>query len=131
MDDHHKFTAHFIVLPGKLCLQATLFTFMSGRRRKILPSSKGEREKRMGSKNNGAHTERLVPYLLPCLEQAIPQLPRCVFFFLLIPLPLLLLLFFLPSSVVFLREQQGLVALATLHSSTSLRLQIIHFRCRC
>lgn len=32
-----------------------------------------EREgKRMGSKNNGAHTECLVPYLLPCLEQAIP-----------------------------------------------------------
>lgn len=88
-------------------------------------------EKRMGSKNNGAHTERLVSYLMPCLEQAIPQLPRCVFFFLLIPLPFLLLLFFLPSSAVFLREQQGLVALAMLHSSTSLRLQIIHFRFRC
>lgn len=37
-----------------------------------------EGEKRMGSKNNGAHTECLVSYLLPCLEQAIPQLPRCV-----------------------------------------------------
>ena len=53
-------------------------------------------EKRMGSKNNGAHTERLVPYLLPCLEQAMPQLPRCVFFLLLIPLPLLPLLLFFP-----------------------------------
>lgn len=31
--------------------------------------------KRMGSKNNGAHTECLVPYLLPCLEQAIPPHP--------------------------------------------------------
>lgn len=39
----------------------------------------------MGSKNNGAHTERLVPYLLLCLRQAIPRLPRCVFFLLLIP----------------------------------------------
>ncbi|KAJ4930903.1 hypothetical protein JOQ06_025206, partial [Pogonophryne albipinna] len=37
---------------------------------------KKRREKRMGSKNNGAHTERLVPYLLPCLEQAIPRLLR-------------------------------------------------------
>lgn len=87
-------------------------------------------EKRMGTKNNGAHTERLVPYLLPCLGQAFAQLPRCVFCLRLIPLPLLLLLFFLPSSAAFLREQQGLVALAALHSSTSLRLQITHF-CLC
>lgn len=89
------------------------------------------REKRMGSKNNGAHTERRVSYLLPCLEQAFPQLPRCVFYLLLIPLPLLLLLFFLPSSTAFLGEQQGLVALAALHSSRSLRLQITHFCCCC
>lgn len=85
--------------------------------------------KGMGSKNNGAHTECLVSYLLPCLEQAIPQLPWCVFIALLAPLPLLLLHFFLPSSAVFLREQRGLVALAASHSSTSLRLQITHF-CR-
>lgn len=90
-----------------------------------------EGKKRMGSKNNGAHTVRLVPYLLLCLEQAIPQQPLCVFFFLLIPLPLLLLVFFLPSSTVFLGEQQGLVALAALHSSTSLRLQITHFCHHC
>ena len=100
-----------------------------GEKSRRLQKERGE--KRMGSKNNGAHTERLVPYLLPCLEQAIPQPPRCVFFLLLIPLPLLLLLFFLPSSAVFLREQRGLVALAALHSSTSLRLQITHFCRRC
>lgn len=39
----------------------------------------------MGNKNNGAHTVCLVPYLLLCLEQAIPQLPLCGFFRLLIP----------------------------------------------
>lgn len=60
-----------------------------GEKSRRLQKERGE--KRMGSKNNGAHTERLVPYLLPCLEQAIPQLPRCVFFLLLIPLPPLLL----------------------------------------
>lgn len=87
--------------------------------------------KRMGSKNNGAHTERLVPYLLPRSEQAFPQPPRCVFYLLLVPLPLLLLHFFLPSSAAFLREQRGLVALAAPHSSTSLRLQITHFCLRC
>lgn len=77
----------------------------------------------MGNKNNGAHTVRLAPYLLLCLVQAIPQLPLCGFFRLLIPLPLLLA-FFLPSSTLFHAKQRGLVALAALHSSTSLRLQI-------
>ncbi|TNN89067.1 hypothetical protein EYF80_000355 [Liparis tanakae] len=47
---------------------------------------------------------------------------------LLFPPPLLLLIFFLPSSAVFLGEQRGLGALAAPHSSTSLRLQITHFR---
>ncbi len=54
-----------------------------GEKSRRLQKERGE--KRMGSKNNGAHTERLVPYLLPCLEQANPQLPRCVFFLPLIP----------------------------------------------
>lgn len=85
----------------------------------------------MGSKNNGAHTECLVSYLLLCLEQAVPQLPWRVFIPLHAPLPLLPLHFFLPSSTVLLREQQGLVALAALHSSTMLGLQITHFCCRC
>lgn len=65
----------------------------------------------MGNKNNGAHTVRLAPYLLLCLVQAIPQLPLCGFFRLLIPLPLLLV-FFLPSSTLFHAKQRGLVALA-------------------
>lgn len=68
MDDHHKFTAHFIVLPGKLCLQATLFTFMSKKKSCRLQKGKKERE------NNGAHTEWLVLYLLPHLEQTVPRL---------------------------------------------------------
>lgn len=56
-----------------------------------------------------------------------PRLPPCGFFLLLIPRPLLLLIFFLPSSTVFLGEQRVVVALAALHSSTSLRLQITRF----
>lgn len=48
----------------------------------VFKRSAGKREWGV-KKNNGAHTERLVPYLLPCLEQAMPRPPRCVFF----PLP--------------------------------------------
>lgn len=86
--------------------------------------------KRMGSKNNGAHTECLVSYRLLCLEQVIPQLPWCVFIPQLTPLPLLPHVF-LPSNAVFLRKQRGLVTLAAPHSSTSLSLQITHFCRRC
>lgn len=56
-----------------------MFTFMSGRRKKSCRLQKERGGKRMGSKNNGAHTECLVSYGLLCLEQVIPQLPWCVF----------------------------------------------------
>lgn len=132
MDDHHKFTAHFIVLPGKLCLQATLFTFMSGRRRKKPPpSSKGAQGKReWGVKIMGPTQSALFRTFCHVWSKRSPNglgvcSSSCS------SLPLLLLIFFLPSSAVFLREQRGLGALAALHSSTSLPLQITHFRRRC
>lgn len=130
MDDHHKFTAHFIVLPGKLCLQATLFTFMSGRRRKIPPSSNGGKGKRgWGVKIMGPTQSAL--FRVPSATFGASDPPSasvCVFFLpLFFPLPLRLLVSFLPSSAVFLREQRGPGALAAPHSSTSLRSQITHF----
>lgn len=131
MDDHHKFTAHFIVLPGKLCLQATLFTFMSGRRRKIPPSSKGERGKReWGVKIMGPTQCALFHTFCYVWSKRSPN-SLCVCSS---SCSSLCLSFSSSSSsppAVFLREQQGLVALAALHSSTLLRLQITHFCHHC
>lgn len=131
MDDHHKFTAHFIVLPGKLCLQATLFTFMSGRRRKIPPSSKGERGKReWGVKIMGPTQCALFHTFCYVWSKRSPN-SLCVCSS---SCSSLCLSFSSSSSsppAVFLGEQQGLVALAALHSSTSLRLQITHFCHHC
>lgn len=129
---------------GKLCLQATLFTFMSEEeeeRRKIPPSSKkkkkrgGEKRRRgrrreYGSRNNGAHTERRLPHLPP--RFGVNGTSPCplshptttsVFVFTSSPAhPSAFPHSPAPPNAVFFREQRGPVALAAPLSITNYSL---------